>query len=105
MSSDHIDLSVGAGEGFMLVDRMYFINNRQVLEAASKEDGLYVLFVPKDESHFYPANFKPLDGNRVMVDQRAVNTIELLRRNGIYAIPTAVPLDANMNSGGGIRCF
>ncbi|HIH50101.1 MAG: hypothetical protein ABSE71_01620 [Candidatus Micrarchaeaceae archaeon] len=104
-NNDHIDLFVGVGEGFMLVDRSYFVNNRPVLEAASEENGLDILLVPKCESHFYPANFKPLDGNRVIVDKRAVNTIALLRQNGIDAIPTAAPLNANMNCGGGIRCF
>jgi hypothetical protein len=106
MTNDHTDLFVGAVANIMLVHGGYFVGqNKTLLRQAAKENKMKLLFVPHEESRIYPSNFLLLDRSRILVDQRAVKTIGLLREEGIDVVPTDVPLTENMKFGGGVRCF
>lgn len=106
MTTDHADLFVGAVANIILVDRSYCVGeNKTLLRRAARENAMKLLFVPEAESRVHPSNFLILEPNRILIDSRAVKTIELLRQEGVDAIPTAAPLHANMSWGGGVRCF
>jgi len=104
-SNDHIDLFIGVAGNVLLVDPLYFKQNAVQITALAYENSLKVLAVPAEEARTYPSNFLVLGDNRLIINKAAPKTLELLRCNGVDAIPTNVPLHANLMAGGGIRCF
>jgi hypothetical protein len=105
MFVNHPDLFAGIVGNVIVVDPNYYNRNRFTFKRLLKEKKLKDVFVPIEESKFYPANFLPTGENEAIVERRAVKTISLLRQNGVNVIPTDVDLEANIYSGGGIRCF
>jgi len=105
LTMDHVDLFVGVVGRTMLVEEDFYKSNQGVLREAVRENKLNVIFVPKNETDFHPSNFLVLGDNKVLVDKQAKQTIELLRSYGIDAIPTRVPMSANLAAGGGVRCI
>ncbi len=105
LTMDHVDLFVGVVGKTMLVEEDFYKSNQGVLREAARENKLNVLFVPKSETDFHPSNFLVLGDNKVLVDKQAKQTIELLKSQGIEAIPTRVPMRANLAAGGGVRCI
>jgi len=105
LTMDHVDLFVGVVGRTMLVEEDFYKSNQGVLREAVRENKLKVLFVPKGESDFHPSNFLVLGDNKVLVDRQAKQTIDLLKSQGIEAIPTRVPMRANLAAGGGVRCI
>jgi N-dimethylarginine dimethylaminohydrolase len=102
---NHVDLFVAAPGRVLLQDRSFYAKNRRVLDSAARVEHRTPLIIPTKETRLYPANLLPLEPNTAMVDRAAVQTIALLRRNGVEVIPTAVSLEANRMGGGGLRCM
>ena len=102
---EHVDLFVGVSGNVMLVDYDFYRQNQSILKQAARENGLKIVYVPEEEAELHPANFLPLSPGRVLVERRAIKTIQTLESNGLKVIPTVVDLRGNRLGGGGLRCI
>jgi hypothetical protein len=106
MTNDHVDLFAGVVGNVMLLDESYYTGlNKTILRQAARENRLKIVFIPPEEARFYPANFLKLGDNKILMEMRAERTMALLRENGIDVVPTETSLNANLRTGGGVRCF
>lgn len=102
---DHVDLLAGNVENVLLVDRVFFEQNKAVFGKISSETGAELVFVPRAEERLYPANFLVLGPGKILMDRAAKETIALMRSKGIEVIPTAVSLRANREQIANVRCL
>ncbi|MDO8647253.1 MAG: hypothetical protein Q7R70_02455 [Candidatus Diapherotrites archaeon] len=102
---EHPDLFVGSVGKVMLADHDFYRQNLGQIKDAARASGLKIVYVPEKDADLHPANFLQLEENKVLVDKDAVETISLLKANGVEVIPTTVSLRANRNAGGGLRCI
>lgn len=102
----HVDLSLNVipGQRVVLVDREILALN-PTLSILLRNKGYNTVVTPKSEERFAPANFIHLDKNQILVNSKAVKTIQLLRKMGVQVVSSAVPIEANLAQEGSLRCF
>jgi N-dimethylarginine dimethylaminohydrolase len=103
---DHLDVFVNSipEKNILLVDPEYLSKNQKLLSIA-KEIGFRLITIPKEEQYYYPANFLALGNGEVIVNSKAKQTIQLLKKNGVNVFATPKGISANLTMNGGVGCF
>ena len=105
MRQSHVDLFIGVVGKNVLVDPYFLKDNQEVIMQAAREQQLKIIQIPSSEIIYNPANFLVLGPNEVLLERRAIKTKRVLEQAGVKVHLTAVPLKANLELGGGVRCI
>jgi len=103
--TNHIDFFIGVAGRNIVVDPVFFKANQEMIERAAQEQHLKIIQIPTSETTFQPANFLVLGPNEILMERRAIKTRHALEQAGVKVHATVVPLKANLELGGGVRCM